>query len=161
MARKKLADLVNERQAVDEAEEPEQPEANTRAAEAVHHIEVDDREYRPQATQHSRATAPINPEPPIPTEQSRSQQQASRPAPKYLRLQRKEARLREDQLLQLTALARRMSREKRGKEERITENTLLRVAVDLLLAREDDLRGETEEEMQSALGLGRRASRGS
>jgi len=49
---------------------------------------------------------------------------------------RKECRLRPDQLDALTALARRLNRERRGRGERITENTLIRLAVDALLANE-------------------------
>ncbi|MEM4670664.1 MAG: hypothetical protein QW650_09135, partial [Thermofilum sp.] len=56
-----------------------------------------------------------------------------RPLPPYLTYVRKECRLRPDQLDALTALARRLNRERRGKGERITENTLIRWAVDLLL----------------------------
>ncbi len=64
-----------------------------------------------------------------------------RPLPPYLTYVRKECRLRPDQLDALTALARRLNRERRGKGERITENTLIRWAVDLLLERFTD-RGE-------------------
>lgn len=46
---------------------------------------------------------------------------------------RKECRLRPDQLDALTALARKLNRERKGKGKRITENTLIRWAVDLLL----------------------------
>jgi hypothetical protein len=53
--------------------------------------------------------------------------------PPYLSYVRKECRLRPDQLDTLTALARRLNRERRG-GERITENTLLRLAADLLLS---------------------------
>ncbi|TFU25197.1 ATPase [Thermus tengchongensis] len=56
-----------------------------------------------------------------------------RPTPKYLTYVRKECRLRPDQLDALTALARKLNRERKG-GERITENTLIRWAVDLLLA---------------------------
>ncbi|WP_038059339.1 hypothetical protein [Thermus amyloliquefaciens] len=55
-----------------------------------------------------------------------------RPTPKYLTYVRKECRLRPDQLDALTALARKLNRERKG-GERITENTLIRWAVDLLL----------------------------
>src|SRR5207302_6968369 len=56
--------------------------------------------------------------------------------PKYLRLVRKEARLSADQFDALTDLARRLNRRKpKGVGERITENTLIRVAVKILLAR--------------------------
>ncbi|GAA6756341.1 hypothetical protein Thermus77420_18170 [Thermus thalpophilus] len=53
--------------------------------------------------------------------------------PKYLTYVRKECRLRPDQLDALTALARKLNRERKGKGERITENTLIRWAVDLYL----------------------------
>ena len=56
-----------------------------------------------------------------------------RPLPPYLTYVRKECRLRPDQLDALTTLARRLNRERKGKGERITENTLIRLAVDLLL----------------------------
>ncbi|RTI00377.1 ATPase [Thermus scotoductus] len=59
--------------------------------------------------------------------------QAERPLPPYLTYVRKECRLRPDQLDALTALARRLNRERKGKGERITENTLIRWAVDMLL----------------------------
>ncbi|MEM1868241.1 MAG: hypothetical protein QXY83_05310 [Thermosphaera sp.] len=59
--------------------------------------------------------------------------QAERPLPPYLTYVRKECRLRPDQLDALTALARRLNRERKGKGERITENTLIRWAVDKLL----------------------------
>ncbi|WP_264320938.1 hypothetical protein [Zarconia navalis] len=72
--------------------------------------------------------------------------------PKYLTLIRKETRLREDQLDRLTAIARKLNRAKRG-GERITENTLIRVAVDLLLDRADVLSGATEAELRDSLSL--------
>lgn len=78
---------------------------------------------------------------------------AAEVGPKYLRLQRKDARLREDQVLTLSGISRRMNRQKKGKGERITENTLIRVGVDLLLARQEELHGATEEEIRAALGL--------
>lgn len=73
--------------------------------------------------------------------------------PKYLTLVRKEARLREDQLEELTKLTRFLNRQRKGTGERITENTLIRVAVDLLLSQSDKLRGDTEQELKTALGL--------
>lgn len=56
------------------------------------------------------------------------------PGPRYLTYVRKECRLREDQLDALTQLARRLSRARRARGPRITENTLIRLAVDRLLA---------------------------
>jgi hypothetical protein len=71
--------------------------------------------------------------------------------PKYLQLERKEVRLRLDQLDELTALTRRLNRARNGKGERITENTLIRVAIDLLLERSDPLAGTTEEELRDSV----------
>jgi hypothetical protein len=73
--------------------------------------------------------------------------------PKYLRLIRKEARLREDQVYDVIRLARRLNRAKSG-GERITENTLIRIGVDLLLARRAELSGATEDELRASVGLG-------
>lgn len=74
-------------------------------------------------------------------------------APRYLTLQRKEARLTDDQLDALTLLTRRLNKRGRSKDERITDNTLIRVAVDLLLARADDLAGTTEAELRNSVSL--------
>ena len=73
---------------------------------------------------------------------------SSRGLPKFARLTRKEARVREDQYAALSALARTLMRRRRVKDERITENTLIRVAIDLLLAHQDQLRGATEDELR-------------
>ena len=77
----------------------------------------------------------------------------SNEVPKYLTLVRKEARLREDQLDNLTNVMRSLNRKRKGAGERITENTLIRVAVDLLLNQTDELKGTTEQELLSSVGL--------
>lgn len=64
--------------------------------------------------------------------------------PTYLRLVRKETRLREDQQNQLTLHARRLNRAKAAGTPRLTDNSLIRVAVDLLLTRIDKAAGDTE-----------------
>lgn len=74
----------------------------------------------------------------------------SKMMPKYLQLVRKEARLRNDQLDELTLLARELNRQKEG-GERITENTLIRVAVDLLLEKKGQLAGEDEDKLRESL----------
>lgn len=71
--------------------------------------------------------------------------------PKFKTLERKDTRLRADQLADLTALARRVSSQRSRRVERITDNTLIRVAVDLLLARGDQLHGDTEEQLLGSL----------
>jgi hypothetical protein len=71
--------------------------------------------------------------------------------PKWQRLERKELRLRADQLDELARLRRALNRQRRGEGERITENTLIRVAVDMLLGRADRLRGTTEDELRKSV----------
>lgn len=73
--------------------------------------------------------------------------------PKYLRLERKELLIWPDQITQLSILTRVLNRNRRGAGERITTNTLIRVAVALLLSRYQDLAGTTEEELHRSLGL--------
>ena len=78
--------------------------------------------------------------------------------PKYQQLRRRESRVHHDQADALTLLTRRLNKARRQPDgttvgERITDNTLLRVAIDLLLARSDDLRGTTEAELAASLGL--------
>lgn len=69
----------------------------------------------------------------------------------YLRFVRKETRLRDDQQNALTQHARRLNRAKKPGSSRITDNTLIRVAVDLLLARIDSAAGSDEDEILSSL----------
>ena len=73
--------------------------------------------------------------------------------PKYLRLERKQLLIWPDQITQLSILARVLNRNRGGAGERITTNTLIRVAVALLLSRSQDLAGTTEEELRRSLGL--------
>lgn len=72
---------------------------------------------------------------------------------RYDQLARKEARVRPDQYNALTELARGLNRQRQGTGERITENTLIRVAIDLLLHRENTLVGSSEAELRASLGL--------
>jgi hypothetical protein len=58
-----------------------------------------------------------NPEPTEPESDQESQ-------PKYLTLVRKETRLTELQIEQLTAISRKLNRQRRSRGERLTENTL-------------------------------------
>lgn len=73
--------------------------------------------------------------------------------PAYLRFHRKESRLRFDQLTELNTRARQLNAQKNPDADRITDNTLIRVAVDLLLARADELSGGDEAELRQSLGL--------
>ena len=71
----------------------------------------------------------------------------------YRDYEEKTARLTADQLVQLKALARICEKDrKQGSESRrITDTTLIRVAVDLLLDKPQLVRGATEEEIISSL----------
>lgn len=55
--------------------------------------------------------------------------------------------LRGDQLMELDALARELQAERVQKGERITANTVIRVAVDVLLKRRNVLVGDNEKEL--------------
>jgi hypothetical protein len=70
---------------------------------------------------------------------------------KFARLTRKDARVRADQDAALTALAKSLMRRRPVKTERITENSLIRVAIDLLLAHADELQGSTEDELRNSV----------
>jgi hypothetical protein len=50
-------------------------------------------------------------------------------------------------------MRRMLNRRRGGEGERITENTLIRVAVALLLSRSADLTGTTEDGLRKSLGL--------
>lgn len=87
------------------------------------------------------------------------QQQHHEPeSPMYARLERKDVRLRADQIAQLAELVRELMRARKVKVERITENTLIRVAVDLLLTHRAQLRGGTERELRNSVSPGVRHS---
>jgi hypothetical protein len=73
--------------------------------------------------------------------------------PRYLTLMRKEARITATQADELSRLVRTLNRARHGQGERITDNTLIRVAIGLLMERVDDLRGTTEAELFQSLGL--------
>lgn len=72
---------------------------------------------------------------------------------RYDQLERKEARLRPDQYTRLSSISRNLNRVRAGTGERITENTLIRVAIDLLLQRESQLAGATEADLRQSMGL--------
>lgn len=89
---------------------------------------------------------------------SASKSQVSTPAsdpgmPRYLTLMRKEARITPTQADELSRLVRKLNRTRHGQGERITDNTLIRVAIGLLMERVGDLRGTTEAELFQSLGL--------
>lgn len=98
------------------------------------------------------APAPEKPKSAPRAESKPSKAKATVP-PAYMTLLRKEARLREEQVDALTVAARELNRAKPAGGERITENTLIRVAVDLLLSQGKKLEGSTETEIRKSVGL--------
>jgi hypothetical protein len=73
--------------------------------------------------------------------------------PKYRQLERKELLAWPGQITELSILARVLNRSRGGAGERITENTLIRIGMDLVLSRAAELSGTTEEELRRSLGL--------
>lgn len=72
---------------------------------------------------------------------------------RYDELERKETRIRGDQYAALTRMQRALNKARGSEGERITENTLIRVAIDLLLAGESSISGTTEAEIRNSVGL--------
>lgn len=85
----------------------------------------------------------------------RRSRQAQAPAPvPAVRFERSEARLRDDQVDDLAILARRLDRNRKRLHlggDRITGSTLIRVAADVLLSRQDELHGATEADLLDSL----------
>lgn len=73
--------------------------------------------------------------------------------PRYLTLVRKELRITEDQADHIGRTARSLNLARQGQGERITDNTLVRLGISLLIDRLGDLHGTTEAELYESLGL--------
>jgi RNA polymerase-interacting CarD/CdnL/TRCF family regulator len=87
-----------------------------------------------------------------PADPIRGEPRGSAATPLYRRLARKEARLREDQYVALSQLVRVLVRRRTDRSgARLTENTLIRVAIDLLLSRANRLTGNTEKELRASI----------
>lgn len=142
--RRGLADLIGEVGGASQEQEGGEQGRNSTATDRREDV----REGRPE----SGGGAGVRP---VAREQGRDEAVTPAPrTPKYLRLERKEARLRGDQVDALSALVKRVNRRKASPGgERITENTLIRVAVDWLLSQEEYVGGSTEEEIGRGLGL--------
>lgn len=75
-----------------------------------------------------------------------------RGVPRYRTFKPFNGRIREDQYLELVRISSALNRRKRG-GERITTNTLVRVGLDLLLSREEEIVGASEDEIRTNLGV--------
>jgi hypothetical protein len=110
------------------------------------------------------AAAPASPEParatktapkePAPARPAKAPQVAQGGAGEARELFTKGAVLFLDQSADLDIAARRLNKSKSTPgTPRITANTLLRIAADLLLTRASELRGDTESELRESIGL--------
>lgn len=72
-------------------------------------------------------------------------------APSYLDMVRGELRIRPDQKIGLLQLRQRLMAARTVTGFRFTENTLIRVAIDALLARQDELSGNNEDELRDSV----------
>lgn len=86
------------------------------------------------------------------TARRQPQRQTQAAGPKYQTMVAKEARLRPDQVDELSQVARQLQRSRSAAGERITANTLIRVAVDRLLAEAASLSGDDEAALLKSLG---------
>jgi hypothetical protein len=75
------------------------------------------------------------------------------PGPRWLTFERKETRIRSDQLEWVEEQRKELNQRRQGAGERLTDNTLIRVALDLLMKHQGELRGVTEDELRVSLGL--------
>lgn len=82
---------------------------------------------------------------PLPAEES--------DVPKWLTFEPKPTRQRRDQLDWIEAKRKELNSLRGRAGERLTDNTLIRVAVDLLIVNGDRLQGATEAELRASLGI--------
>lgn len=122
-------------------------------------VETDPAVSRLRREHRQTAAVPVvvvnEPQAPIRTDAAPGPQHGDGDLPRYLQLTRKEARIREDQADRLAGEVRRLNQARKHRSgpsgERITDNTLIRVAIDLLLARADNLTGTTEAELRDSV----------
>lgn len=78
---------------------------------------------------------------------------SGRPPAKYERLDRKDVRIFPGQMEVLTRISKRLNKRRQGAGERITENTLIRLAIDLLCEYAHHLEGIDEDQLRESLKL--------
>jgi len=78
---------------------------------------------------------------------------SGKPPAKYERLDRKDVRIFPGQMEQLARLSRRLNKRRNGAGERLTENTLIRCAIDLLFEYDHHLQGIDEDQLRESLKL--------
>lgn len=144
MARADLRDLIGNLGTTEAA-----PSATPSAGATLENPPVEDRPLQPDPI----GAAPREAEPPKPRTPPDPQVRGEASPARYSDFQRKDIRLRADQQNALTEHTRRLNRAKGSGGQRITDNTLIRVAIDLLLARADKLAGSDEAQLRLSVGL--------
>jgi hypothetical protein len=72
---------------------------------------------------------------------------------KWLTFERKETRQRPDQIEWIASKRKELKAIRGGEGERLTDDTLIRIALDLLMRRGDELAGMTEDQLRRSLGI--------
>jgi hypothetical protein len=147
MARANLRGLIGNLGETEPAEPSPSPEPATKGDRATREVQAEIR------LDTDRPADRAGPTPPAATSAPPTATFEARTDAHFTSFQRKETRLRADQQNALTEHARRLNRAKGTGGQRITDNTLIRVAVDLLLSRTDKLTGRDESELRRSLGL--------
>ena len=158
-----LSDLLGAKKAAATASTPEPdtaPETTTTVPENTTPAASENPQPTAKKTTAARATSTKTSTRAASRGSGKPKTQSSSPAPtpeagrpRYLTLMRKEARITPTQADELSRLVRLLNRARFGQGERITDNTLIRVAIGLLLERVDELHGTTEAELFQSLGL--------
>jgi hypothetical protein len=102
---------------------------------------------QPAAAASTAAPASVAAAPPA------AEPQDVRSGPRWLTFERKETRIRPDQLEWVEAQRKELNQRRQGAGERLTDNTLIRVALDLLMKHQGELQGVTEDQLRQSLGL--------
>ncbi|MHA7220277.1 hypothetical protein ACX80L_15485 [Arthrobacter sp. MDT1-48-3] len=133
----------------------QEPSATRPATQAVPEPVEPAPEPAPRAQQEPVPAAPKQaaPQPEKPAgERATAAEPKAAKKPSWEEMDRKEVRVYGDQVLALTTLRMKINKGKKG-PERITDNTLIRTAIDLLLQHQDELGGVTENEIRASCGL--------
>lgn len=136
-----LSDLLETRKATPAPSKPAPAPAGEKAAPKP--------AKRPAAPKAAPAAQKQNTEAPLPA----AAPSAPGGLPRYKTLVRKESRLTVAQADRLSGVVRGLNLARQGQGERITDNTLIRVGLELLFTRLDDLHGTTEADLLRSLGL--------
>lgn len=157
MARSTLGDMLATIKKPEEA--PAAPAPAPEQAQAPAPVEKAEAATPPPATPSPKTSAPRTKRTTTARATSAPAKPRQAPSPTEERptriedLERKEVRIRPDQYEDLTRLSRALNRKRGGQGHRLTENTLIRLGIDLLLKESATLEGASEAALAKHLGL--------